>query len=183
VLDGRPVYATINDTDADSNLEAVGFESRRLNQLPLMFRFRAFHENRLPFTVHVQNAKRPATARLTLTSSGHPPKADNQTTSGASQTGSIDIRLPDWSGVDVPDVEPQEVERKLAPTLSAPPQPGEFCLVYDQLQMSVNNDQVSLIGKVLNTNARPCVLLWIRQLTVRMTYVFSIASVFTIQCL
>lgn len=138
VLDGRPVYVTINDTDADSNLEAVGFETRRLNQLPLMFRFRAFHENRLPFTVRVQNPRHPATARLTLTSIAHPPNADDQTSaSSTAQTGNIDVRLPDWSGLNAADVEPQEVERKSAPALSAS-RPGQNSL-YDLVPMPCSN--------------------------------------------
>jgi len=125
VLEGRPVYIAINSTDRDNNLEAVGFEPKRLNQLPLMFRFRAFHENRLPFTVRVKDADRKAAARMTLTSVGRAPGSESHETPIESrQTGSMDVYLPDWSGLGVAEVEADDVVLRKTAAVQNTSRPG-----------------------------------------------------------
>ena len=114
MLEGRPVYVAIDD--ADSNLEAVGFEKTRRvgDRLPLMFRIRGFHENRLPFAVRIRNLKSAPTARLTLSSSGR--RADGsgeQIDDGSRQTRHVDVRLPDWTGVTIDTEVHDVVERKM----------------------------------------------------------------------
>jgi hypothetical protein len=120
VIEGRPVYAILNNKSPDvDNLEAVGFESRRLNQLPLMFRFRAFHENRLPFVVSVKDVHYPPLGHLTLTSQGRPPLP---AASGSRQTTVIEVRLPDWTGIEGE----MESEKTTVTLLQNAPGPGKM---------------------------------------------------------